>query len=217
MIMKKTILTLLLVMVSCVATQAQMVGATNRQRGGFGTTSSDPEYRPTGYALHFEAAMPLALGVSYQLSPNVMLGGGIAYYPFTQEYRGYYQSSYGYWSDGYIFVQGAMPIYAQARLSTPRYRWGVFADFKLGYNIGSIDHKMDTSVDIEEPCLIFFGMQLGVNFKRLSLGAGFGWNPARVKFQHENGGGKYSAESYFCPSVSLSYDLPISVITSKLL
>ena len=60
-----------------------------------------------------------------------------------------------------------------------------------------IDHKMDTSVDIEEPCLIFFGMQLGVNFKRLSLGAGFGWNPARVKFQHENGGGKYSAESYF--------------------
>lgn len=199
-------------------TQAQMVGSTNRQRGGFGTTSSDPEYRPTGYALHFEAALPLALGVSYQLSPNVMLGGGIAYYPIEKEYSGYYQGSYdGNWYDGYIFVNGAMPIYAQARLSTPRYRWGVFADFKLGYNIGSIDHKMDSSVDIEEPCRIFFGMQLGVNFKRLSLGAGFGWNPARVKFHHEYGGVNYSAESYFCPSVSLSYDLPITPILNSIL
>ena len=214
--MKKTILTLVIVLAACVTTQAQMVGATNRQQGGFGPTSSDPEYRSTGYALHFEAAMPLAFGVSYQLSPNVMLGGGFAYYPFTEEYSGYYQID-GYWHDGYIYVEGAMPIYVQARLSTPRYRWGVFADLKLGYNIGNIDHKMDTSVDIEEPSHIFFGMQLGVNYKRLSLGAGFGWNPARVKFEHGYGGGYYYAESYFCPSVSLSYDFPISVITSKLL
>ena len=197
--------------------QAQMVGATNRQQGGFGSSSSDPEYRPTGYMLHFEAAMPLALGVTYQLTPNVMVGGGIAYYPFEENYWGYYQSNYdGNWYDGRIEADGALPIYVQARLSTPRYRWSVFSDFKLGYNLGNIDHKMDLSVDIEEPCHIFFSMQVGVSYKRISLGAGFGWNPARVKYYHDHGY-NYSSESYFCPSFSLSYDLPLTPILNAIL
>ena len=197
--------------------QAQIVGATNRQQGGFSRGSNDPEYHPTGYNLHFEAAMPIAIGVTYQLNPNVMVGGGIAYYPFEDTYWGYYQSSYdGSWYDGRIEADGALPIYVQARLSTPRYRWSVFADFKLGYNIGSVDHKMDSSVDLKEPNHIFFAMQAGVSYKRLSFGAGFGWNPARVKFEHNYGGGNYSSESYFCPSISLSYDLPIAPIINAL-
>lgn len=196
--------------------QAQIVGATNRQQGGYSMGANDPEYHPTGYMLHLEAAMPLALGVTYQLTPNVMVGGGIAYYPFEKDYYGYYQGSYdGSWYSGRIMAEGALPIYVQARLSTPRYRWSVFSDFKLGYNLGNIDHKMDSSVDLEEPCHIFFGMQVGISYKRLSFGAGFGWNPARVKYYHDHGYNSYS-ESYFCPSFSLSYDLPIAPIINAL-
>ena len=214
--MKRIVIIVCLAALSLSA-QAQMVGATNRQNGGYSMGSNDPEYRPTGYNLHFEALVPFALGVSYQLNPNVMVGGGIAYYFLEKDYEGFYQSSYdGSVYTGRIMVEGALPIYVQARLSTPRYRWSVFADFKLGYNLGAVDHKMDSSVDLEEPCHIFFGMQAGVSYKRLSFGAGFGWNPARVKFLHAYGNYDYSSESYFCPSVSLSYDLPIAPILNAL-
>lgn len=214
--MKRIVIILCLAALSLSA-QAQMVGATNRQNGGYSMGSNDPEYRPTGYNLHFEALVPFALGVSYQLNPNVMVGAGVAYYVPAQKYYGYYQGSYdGSWYEGRIKVEGALPIYVQARLSTPRYRWSVFADFKLGYNLGAVDHKMDSSVDLKEPCHIFFGMQAGVSYKRLSFGAGFGWNPARVKFEHSYDGGNFSSESYFCPSVSLSYDLPVAPILNAL-
>lgn len=222
--MKKTLLMLALVAVAFGA-QAQMVGATNRQNGTFSPSTNDPVYRPTGALLHFEVGYPvLAIGGGYQMNPNVMVGGGVAYFGNRRTYDGCYQAetymgpSYGYVNttyNGSVYVYNILPVYAEARFSTPGYRWSLFADVKIGLALAmSSDSDKDThggsSIYNEMGNPLFMAFQAGASFKNLSLGLGYGFAPGVVRLY--NGDMQKENHSYGCFYTSLSYNLPFSAV-----
>jgi hypothetical protein len=199
MIMKKTILTLLLVMVSCMATQAQMVGATNRSRGV--TVKERPTYKPTGGAIHMELGLPTTLGYGHWLNSNLMVGGGIGFNMSEHMKR-----------DEHI------PLFAQVRFSTPKYAFGVFVDLKVGIDLKQLINEDDwfDSGFHEYPQA---HLMAGVSFGNFSLGGGImlaydeQWKDVLgIGFQSGVEGGLFVR-----PIVSLSYDLYISTLKNLLL
>lgn len=202
--------------------QAQMVGATNRQQGGgFSMGSNDPEYHPTGAVIHFEVGYPiLAIGGGYQLNPNVMVGGGIALFGNSERYSGYYQhTEYNGYTHSYenrthvgdVYAYNILPIYAEARFSTPGYRWSLFADVKLGFVLGmSADREWGEDIYYGVGNPLFMAFQVGAGFKNLSLGVGYGFAPGVVRLY--NSDMQKENHSYGCFYTSLSYNLPFSAV-----
>lgn len=194
--MKKTILTLLLVMVSCMATQAQMVGATNRSRGV--TVKERPTYKPTGGAIHMELGLPTTLGYSHWLNSNLMVGGGIGYNMSEHMMR-----------DEYI------PLFAQVRFCTPKYAFGFFVDLKVGIDLKQLINEDEwlNSGFHEYPQT---HLMTGVNFGNFSLGGGI-----MLAYDEEpywsSYGRSLKAGLFVRPVVSLSYDLHISTLKNLLL
>lgn len=212
-----------IVLLICLATlslgaQAQLVGATNRQQGGYSMGSNNPTYRPTGYLLQFEAGYPFAVSVGYQLNPNVMVGGGIGINLREYVYAGYYRIE-NYWGYGqdeirqdWVKVHNAIPLFVEARFSTPRYRWSLFADVKLGVNFCSIENKMDYRALFEKVSPIFMSGQVGFSYKRLSFSLGCGYNPSLLRLNNSNM--VPETYSYICPIVSLSYQVSLERLRS---
>ena len=223
--MKKIVFAALALLTLVTCANAQMVGATNRQQGGFGTTSSDPEYRPTGAVLQFELGSPVAIAAGCQLNSNVMVGGGIGFYGFQRNYEGCYQvyayhgPQYGYGYDtrcGEVYMKTILPIYAEARFSTPRYRWSAFADMKLGAVIGAgIDWSTDmagTGATCKTGNPLFMAAQVGFSYKRFSIGFGYTYCPGLMRL--DNWDMQPENHSYSCPNISLSYQLSIDKLRS---
>ncbi len=101
-------------MVPCA--NAQMVGSTNRQQGGYynpGYGQND-EGRQRGPLIHFEVGMPFAVSLGYQVSPVLMVGAGVGASFLITEYA---------------------PIFAQVRLNTPHSHRAFFLDIKGGYDL----------------------------------------------------------------------------------
>ena len=198
--------------------QAQMVGATNRQNGTFSPSTNDPVYRPTGTVLQFEAGYPFSVAVGYQMNPNVMVGGGIGInlrqYAYTSYYR--IENYWGYGQDeirqDWVGVENAVPLFVEARLSTPRYRWSLFVDVKLGINFCTIDNNMDERALCEKVSPIFMSGQVGFSYKRLSFSLGCGYNPSLLRLNNSNM--VPETYSYICPIVSLSYQVSLEKLRS---
>ena len=212
-----------IVLLICLATlslgaQAQLVGATNRQQGGYSMGSNNPTYRPTGYLLQFEAGYPFALSFGYQMNPCVMVGGGIGINLRQYAYASYYRIE-NYWGYGqdeirrdWVGVENAIPLFVEARFSTPRYRWSLFADIKLGVNFCTIDNNMDDRALCEKVNPIFMSGQVGVTYKRLSFSVGCGYNPSLLRLNNSNM--VPETYSYICPIVSLSYQVSLERLRS---
>lgn len=214
--MKKTLLVLALFAV-VVTAQAQMVGATNRQSGSFSSGVNDPTYRPTGAVLHFEAGSPWAAAVGYQVTPNVMVGAGYGYYYAdynSSSFESYHYTSYtsggGYWDYNYFQIEGnPMGPFLEVRGSTPGYRWSVFGDVKLGYNLASY------YPDSAECSRIYIGLQAGIGYKNLSLGAGALLIPGIFTVTNSQGIREKTNFTEF--SLSLSYNLPVAYLRRVLM
>lgn len=194
--MKKTILFLFLLLGTGMAVQAQMVGATNRSRGV--TAKERPTYKPTGGAIHMELGLPTTLGYGHWLNSNLMVGGGIGYNFSEQDTR-----------DEYI------PLFAQVRLSTPKYAFGVFVDLKVGIDLKQLINEDEwVNSGIHEYPMAH--LMTGVSFGNFSLGGGIALAYNEEKKGYNFG---YSVKSglFLRPVVSLSYDLHISTLKNLLL
>lgn len=214
--MKRIVIIVCLAALSLSA-QAQMVGATNRQNGSFSPSNNDPVYRPTGTVLQFEMGYPFAVSVGYQMNSSVMVGGGIGFNPREAAYSTCYQRYNDFAGcyetrEDWVTVQ-SLPIFVEARFSTPRYRWSLFADFKLGVSVGlfSVDELHEGAL-YEKVNPIFMSGQVGVTYKRLSFSIGCGYNPALLRLN--NWSMVPETYSYVCPIVSLSYQLSIDKLRS---
>ena len=214
--MKKALFMLVLV-ATLAAAQAQMVGSTNRQNGSISSSTNDPVYRPTGAVLHFEAGSPWAVAVGYQVTPNVMVGAGYGYYYTSYQnssFETYHYSSYtyggGYWDYNYFQIEGnPMGPFLEVRGSTPGYRWSVFGDVKLGYNLASY------YPDSAECSRIYLGLQAGIGYKNLSLGAGALLIPGMFTVTNSQGIREKANFTEF--SLSLSYNLPVAYLRRVLM
>lgn len=133
--MKKTLL--LLFLAASMMAQAQMIGATNRQ-GGYRPMDDSYGQRPIGALIHLEGGTTNAVGFGYQMKPNLMVGGGIAYNIFE-----------------------VLPVYAELRWSQPRYDKAFFIDFKAGLDLLDDDLPF---VGMFQVGLLFkhFGVGLGL-------------------------------------------------------
>lgn len=199
--MKKTILTLLLVLAASVALQAQVVGATNRSRGI--TVKEKPTYKPTGGAIHLELGLPTTLGYGHWLNSNLMVGGGI-----------------GYNMSEHMKRDENIPLFAQVRLSTPKYAFGLFVDLKVGIDLKQFineDNWVNSGIH-EYPQA---HLMAGINFGNFSLGGGIMLAYDEKETYVNLMGLSYTTgiESglFVRPVVSLSYDLHISTLRNLLL
>lgn len=95
---------------------AQMVGSTNHQQGGYYTPGygQNDAGRPRGALLHLEVGLPCAVSLGYQVSPVLMVGAGI----------------------GVNFLVESVPVYGEIRLNTPHDHMAGFLDVKAGYDLG---------------------------------------------------------------------------------
>lgn len=182
--MKRTVIAALLLAVGLSA-QAQMIGATNNQQTPRTRTSdSTPLYQLTGSYLRFEGGFPIIASAAYcyQFTPWFMLGGGV----------GFGMSGGYYWSEIYYSDfnpehyrderpgSWCMPVFIEAELRTPRYKWSLFLNLKFGYNAfkrSDFSHTFYNNGLFTEygdryyPFL--FTASTGVSYKNFSFGAGY--------------------------------------------
>ena len=221
--MKKTILTLFLVLAACVATQAQLVGATNRQSGGFVSSDPSPVYRPTGSSLRFSLGVTPMASVAYNFNPTswFMVGGGVGFCnvngtKYEEHYFAMGSSGYYWWNVDHVTVYDnehvacGFPLFVEAEVRTPRYKLSFFVNTKFGYILNTPDYNLyrgtnrtpnyegDNTVNRwTDWNKILFSLTTGVSYKNVSLGLGYAYT-----------------EGF---NIQLSYNLPFSVITNKIL
>ena len=203
--MKRVIIIAALLLTFGLTAQAQMVGATNNQqtprvqRG-----DNSPLYHPTGGALRFETGFPHVLNVAYvhHLTPSFMFGGGTGVSGCGETRTRYYsdgsRSEYRWNEDE---LDACLPLFLEAELHTPRFKWSLFLNVKAGYNL--LRHKdggwsensyyngyyyLEYKYD-----RFFFDASVGFSYKNLSLGLGY--------------------STVFYGKFSLSYNLPVSTIS----
>ena len=177
---------------------AQMVGATNNNPAGRTQQSGNsPLYHPTGAALRFSVGIPhyFTVAYGYHISSSLMVGGGfgIGGQGRTYRYYSYYKPSDSYYyelsrtEDYHSFkTSPCMPVFLEAELHTPRYKWSLFLNVKAGYNLfhkddyyhsGYRDESYqwsDWAHDEERVYDRFFFIgTVGVSYKNISLGAGY--------------------------------------------
>lgn len=220
--MKRIILAAVLLLALAPCASAQMVGATNRQQGGFISSDPSPLYRPTGPSIRFSigAAPLVSVAYNHQLTPWLMVGGGVGltFVNGTRYYTRYDASgssgSY-YWNYSSTEVyslreKGGIPLFVEAEVRTPRYKWSFFVNTKLGYILNAPEDTFNNQTDQPpynsylyahnsrtEWNKILFSLTAGASYKNVSLGLGYAYT-----------------EGF---NLQLSYNLPVSVITSKLL
>jgi opacity protein-like surface antigen len=220
--MKRIILAAVLLLALAPCASAQMVGATNRQSGGFISSDPSPLYRPTGPSIRFSiGASPLvSVAYNHQLTPWFMVGGGVGLCfvngtMYREDYHASGSSGSYYWNYSGTEVyslreKGGIPIFVEAEVRTPRYKWSFFVDTKLGYILNAPEDRIERGTDRspyfsgQTTCndkyewnRILFSLTAGASYKNVSLGIGYAYT-----------------EGF---NLQLSYNLPISVITSHLL
>lgn len=220
--MKRIILAAVLLLALAPCASAQVVGATNRQSGGFVASDPSPLYRPTGPSIRFSiGASPLvSVAYNHQLTSWFMVGGGVGLTLVNgEQHNERYRSdgNYGYYwwdlqsTDNYNTRDGGgIPLFVEAEVRTPRYKWSFFVDTKLGYILNApedvsyygTNQSPTNSYQLTNNSWttwnrLLFSVIAGVSYKNVSLGWGYAYT-----------------EGF---NMQLSYNLPISVIQSKLL
>lgn len=220
--MKRIILAAVLLLALAPCASAQMVGATNRQSGGFLASDPSPLYRPTGPSIRFSiGASPLvSVAYNHQLTSWLMVGGGVGLCfvngtRYKEDYHASGSSGSYYWSYSgreiyYMREKDGIPLFAEAEVRTPRYKWSFFVNTKLGYILNAPEDRIERGTDrspyfsSQTTCndeyewnRILFSLTAGASYKNVSLGLGYAYT-----------------EGF---NLQLSYNLPISVITSHLL
>lgn len=217
--MKRLVLIAALVVVFATTASAQMIGATNNYTTPR-TDSFSPTMRPTGGSLRFSAGYPGLFTVSYShyLKPYFMVGGGagLGYqsgyryryrpgYTAGSSYYTYYENS---WSDEYKENHTAVPLFLEMDLRTPKYKWSLFLNLKMGLNLfGGDSRKYSESTWItdaygntvyenyEDHYYVFFiAAAAGISYQNINLGMGIA-SGYKVR-----------------PNFFLSYNLPISTL-----
>lgn len=167
----------MLLALSCYV-EAQIIGATNRS-GNTNPGTGSPEFRETGASLRFSSGFPNVglLAFNYQLTPSFLVGAG----------AGINVSDYGWLG---------IPLFGELELRTPRYKWSLFVDAKIGY----------------EPLYgdVFFAAMIGFGYKNLSVGFGISTSQGEKGYYYY-----YDAHGfdYNLPMVSISYNLPLKSIS----
>lgn len=174
---------------------AQMVGATNSQpTPRESRTDNSPLYRPTDRSLRFSIGAPQIFTVSYNhyLTSYFMIGGGLGFGMQNGEERAYrpgYQRSRYYWDDEYSsiysIISPALPVFVEMDVRTPKYKWSLFLNMKIGLNLfGATDSyekwedKTDYYGDPVYATLSYdynkflFSAAVGASYKNLNLGFG---------------------------------------------
>lgn len=216
--MKKIVL-LLFLAVSMVAS-AQMIGATNSQ-GTFRPAGDSPLIRPTGPSLRFGIGTPYAsLAFDYQLSPWLMVGAGAGFGDaFITKYTDYYETPVNSWEwiytgtanqDQYDFNHG-IPLFFEAEVRTPRYKWSVFLNVRLGYNLQlhedyTRDYRHDVIYEYRDYAYVehfmanrfFLATYAGISYRYFNLGIGYS-NSITI----------FDNDGF---AVNISYDLPITTL-----
>ena len=173
-----------------------------------------PIYRPTYSVIRLAIGGPRLVAVEYNhwLKPWLMVGAGtgygmvsgtVSYYipAFTDSY-GYYHHEESYSEHG---VGYGVPWYIEAEVRTPKYKWSVFFNIKMGYSLGVKEpfnrgsrlYMTDNgSLVLSESSftwhLFFADALLGFGYKRFSMGIGAG----------VHGG-------YRMANIMISFDFPI--------
>ncbi len=192
--MKKTLL--LLFLAASMVASAQMIGATNSQ-GTYRPAGDNYNLRPTGSLLRFGVGTPYAsLAFDYQLTPWLMVGVGAGYGDVRMVREHFYYNkpanSYEWYlyrtdfTEKFDFVR-CIPMYVEAELRTPRYKWSVFLNVKMGYclplseNIyrdgrnqyyayGEEGYALEERMEAKR---FLFAALAGVGYKNVSLGFGY--------------------------------------------
>lgn len=159
----KRIITLALAIL-CLATagttQAQIVGANTQRESLIKPKKEVPEYRPTGGFIQFSLGYPFGISVGKQLTSSFLLAGGVGLYPELNTW-----DREDDWSK---------PLFLQARFSTPKYNFSLFADVKAAIDLEQIidpdDFFLADNKILRYPML---SLQLGAAWRDLALGLGW--------------------------------------------
>lgn len=155
---------------------AQMIGATNNQQTPR-TSTNNSLNRPTGSYLKISAGYPDVgtLAYNYQITPWLMagIGGGFGFVPV--------RTVYDERSSGSVYVtesmNPAMPVYAEFELCTPKYKWSLFFNFKLGYYLASgadYYHRYSNGdVVYDDVTKNLVSASIGASYMNLHLGVGY--------------------------------------------
>lgn len=177
--MKRLVLFLSLLVGFSMIAEAQMVGSTNRESGGFVSGGAELQYRETGWRLNAEVGTSTAISFGYQITPSIMTAVGME---MVSDFD-------------YMLIWG--PAFAQVRLTTPMYRWSFFADLRFGWTVFSFYGGYSVSQ-----------VMVGVGYKNWSLGGGVAYSPS-LAYDYGEGYSQVYQTDIWTPIVSLSYSLPL--------
>lgn len=172
--MKKIVLIAAMLLAFGLSANAQMIGATNNQ-GTYRPTGNSPEYHPTGSLLNIELGSSNAIAYGYQINPYLRAGIGLGVFADVE------------------YDEAALPLFAEVRVSTPRHKFSMYADFKGGINLPKHGEPRR-----------FFASQLGVSFRYFSIGAGI------CNF------GRYGYDDYYGLNFSFGWNIPVNNMRNKL-
>ena len=144
-------------------------------------------YRPTGGSIRFAIENGVAfddylisgasVAYNHQITPYFMIGGGFGRAVSKGQYT-------GIWRCPFLMC---IPIYVESEIRTPRYKWSLFTNLKVGVSI------------YDDNCSYFTNLTFGGSYKNLNLGVGIG---------------TWGFDIY--PIFTLSYNLPINTIIKGL-
>lgn len=188
--MKKTIL-LLFALILCLATQAQMVGA-SAQRDKTSNNGRTPRRHIDSYQsgltldIHaksvFECGLGPGVGIGYRIAPALYAGVGAEI----------------------LFFGRALPIYADLKAYLPLKRCALFIEGESGYAIGFDDY--------EGYC---WGLYGGFNYRNIYIGMGV--NSMLYSYDYYFSYYSYERERReILFSVKLAYSIPLKSISKSL-
>lgn len=193
----KRIIALALLCLAAAGTQAQIVGANTQRESLIKPKKQLPEYRPTDGFLQIEAGFPSSIAVGAQLNSSVMVAGGIGIGSSLLNEQ---------WRRREAFL----PLFLEARLSTPKYNFAVFADLRLEFDIIKQwdDQFMEGQEFLRYPVT---QLQLGIMWRDFSIGIG-----PILFFDEQRWDGYYKSGLNWDLSLSASYRLNFESIKRAL-
>ena len=166
-------------------------------------------YRKTGHYLSFAAGVPhyFTIAYRYQMTPSIAVGAGAGFGDVNNGLTAtYYNRDITTDDLNYLYSwevkSNVIPIFAEIDLRTPKYKWSLFLNIKLGANIYTEtfeDYSYNIRDDYTRECtytgtlnLFYVSAALGVSYKNLNLGIGYS-----------------NSRLYDLPYLFLSYSLPL--------
>lgn len=172
------------------------------------------QYRKTGHYLSFAAGLPhyFTIAYRYQMTPSIAVGAGAGFGDVSCNQTSYRLNESNVWEYCYsdpAGSSGVVPIFAEIDLRTPKHKWSLFLNAKLGFNIYTEPEKFEDYYfenvdndqyffDFDSPNLLHISAALGVSYKYLNFGIGYSNSIAN------------DVEEF--PYLFLSYSLPLETL-----